>query len=211
MLKVDFKYNDGSNIYLTSDTHFGHKAILEFCKRPFKDVEEMNWKLIQNWNNKVPHDGLVFHLGDFAWGGAPFWRKIREQLNGKIILIKGNHDEKNLTQTITTDLFEYVAPQMKVEIEGRKMYLNHVPFLCYGGTYRDKNGLVFQAHGHVHLSNVKERNTGMDCERCYNMLFPTQYDVGVDFNDFAPISWNELNSKILKQVEKKENLKIWVK
>jgi calcineurin-like phosphoesterase family protein len=43
------------------------------------------------------------------------------------------------------------------------------------------------------------------------MLFPTQYDVGVDFNEFAPISWNELNEKIKQQVENNENLKMWVK
>ena len=211
MSKVDFKYNDGSNIYFASDTHFFHKAINEFCKRPFETVEEMNLKMIENWNNKVPQDGLVFHLGDFAFAGAPLWRKVREQLNGKIILIKGNHDEKGLTQTITQELFEYVAYQMKIEIEGRKVYLNHVPFLCYGGTYRDKNSLVFQLHGHVHLSNVKTRNTGLDCEKCFNNLFPTQYDVGVDFNNFTPISWYEVNDKILKQIENKENLKMWVK
>ena len=51
----------------------------------------MNRKLIENWNNKVPKDGLVFHLGDFAWGGSDVWKNIREQLNGDIILIKGNH------------------------------------------------------------------------------------------------------------------------
>lgn len=51
----------------------------------------MNRALITNWNNKVPPDGLVFHLGDFAWGGYPKWREIREQLNGDIILIEGNH------------------------------------------------------------------------------------------------------------------------
>jgi len=51
----------------------------------------MDRKLIENWNNKVPTDGLVFHLGDFGWGGYQEYKKIREQLNGKIILIKGNH------------------------------------------------------------------------------------------------------------------------
>ena len=66
MGKVDFKYNDGSKIFFTSDTHFDHANIIKFCDRPFKDVEEMNWKLIKNWNDKVPQDGLVFHLGDFA-------------------------------------------------------------------------------------------------------------------------------------------------
>ena len=89
--------------------------------------------------------------------------------------------------------------------------LKHFPLLCYGGTYRDLNGLEFNLFGHVHLSNVKERNTGKDCQRCFDNLFPTQYDVGVDFNNFTPISWHEVNEKILKQIENNTNLKMWVK
>ena len=89
--KIDFKHEDGSNIFFTSDSHHSHKNILEFCKRPFEDVEEMNRKMIENWNNKVPKDGIVYHLGDFCWGGYQLWKSIREQLNGEIILIKGNH------------------------------------------------------------------------------------------------------------------------
>ena len=199
MGKVDFKYNDGSKIFFTSDTHFGHEHILKFCDRPFKDVEEMNYKLIDNWNKKVPHDGLVFHLGDFAWGGGhDTWKKIRDQLNGEIILIKGNHDIKNMTATAEQELFKYATWQMLVEIEGRKVYLNHVPFLCYGGTYRDPKGLVYQLFGHVHSGPGKK---GTDIPRM-QYLFPTQYDVGVDNNNYEPISWNDVNEKIGKQLLK---------
>jgi calcineurin-like phosphoesterase family protein len=179
-------------------THFGHANILEFCNRPFKNVEEMNYKLIENWNKKVPQDGIVFHLGDFAWGGYPFWKNIRSQLNGEIILIKGNHDEKNMTATAANELFKYVAPQMKIRVEGRAVYLNHYPFLCYAGTYRDPKGLVYNAFGHVHSGPVAK---GLDIDRL-SMLFPTQYDVGVDNNNYEPISWTEFNEKISKQLLK---------
>jgi calcineurin-like phosphoesterase family protein len=205
---VDFKFEDGSKVFFTSDTHWGHTNILEFCNRPYKNVEEMNHCLIDNWNKKVPADGLVFHLGDFAWGGYPFWKNIRDQLNGKIILIKGNHDEKNLTTTGAQELFEHVAYQMKIRIEGRAIYLNHNPFLCYGGTYRDPKGLVYQCHGHVHLS--KTNPNGLDVERVLKYEFPTQYDVGVDFNDYTPISWLELNFKIQSQIRENENMRMWM-
>ena len=208
--KIDFKHEDGSNIFFTSDNHWSHKNILEFCKRPFEDVEEMNRKMIENWNNKVPKDGIVYHLGDFCWGGYQLWKSIREQLNGEIILIKGNHCLKNLTPT-AHELFKHVTFQMRIEIEGRRIWLNHFPFLCYSGTYRDFNGLEWSLNGHVHLSDVKERNTGRDCERCFNYMFPTQYDVGVDFNDFTPISWNEVNERIIQQVKNDNNLKMWIK
>lgn len=195
---VDFKFEDGSKIFLTSDTHFGHANILQFCNRPFANVEEMNYKLIENWNKKVPADGLVFHLGDFAWGGYPFWKSIREQLNGKIILIKGNHDEKNMTPTAEQELFEHVAYQMKIIIEGRKIYLNHYPFLAYAGVYRDPKGLVYQLFGHCHSGPGA---TGLDIDRL-KALFPTQFDVGVDNCNYEPISWKEVEEKISKQLLK---------
>lgn len=197
-LKVDFRYKDGSNIYFTSDSHFGHEHILKFCERPFKDVAEMDEKLIENWNNKVPKDGLVFHLGDFAWGGGhEGWKKTIEQLNGDIILIKGNHDLRNMAKT-TESLFKYVTWQMVIEIEGRKIWLNHFPFLCYSGTYRDPNGLVYNLHGHVHSGPCKK---GRDIPRL-DYRFPTQYDVGVDNNNYTPISWHEVNEKIQEQIKK---------
>jgi len=61
---------DSSKIFFTSDTHFSHSNIIKFCDRPFSDVNEMNTALINNWNKVVPEDGIVFHLGDFAWSGS---------------------------------------------------------------------------------------------------------------------------------------------
>ena len=56
--------------WFTSDTHFGHKNIIEYCKRPFSSVEQMNEMLIKKWNNKVKVDDIVFHLGDFSFRGG---------------------------------------------------------------------------------------------------------------------------------------------
>ena len=182
-------------------THFNHENIIKFSDRPFKDVEEMNEKLIENWNNKVPKDGLVFHLGDFAWGGSDVWKNTRNQLNGDIILIKGNHDIKNMSSTAEQTLFKFTTQQMLIEIEGRKIYLNHYPFLCYAGVYRDQKGLIFQAYGHVHSGPNK---TGKDMPRLI-YTFPTQYDVGVDNNNYEPISWYELNEKIQNQLKEHDN------
>ena len=170
----------------------------------------MNEKMIENWNKVVPDDGLVFHLGDFAWGGYQEYKKIRERLNGKIILIKGNHDFRNGCQSEAqyNELFEFSTQQLLIEIEGRKVYLNHVPFLCYGGTYRDSKGLVYQCHGHVHLS--KKNPKGLDIQRVLKYEFPTQYDVGVDFNNYTPISWLDINFKIQTQIKENKNMKIWM-
>ena len=75
--------------------------------------------MIRRWNEKVPKDGVVYHLGDFGWRGFQYWRKIREQLNGNIHLIIGNHDLKNgpKTQANFLSLFESVSQQKRLLIE----------------------------------------------------------------------------------------------
>lgn len=120
---MNYKF-DGSKVFFTSDTHFYHGNIIRFCNRPFEDVEMMNETIISNWNNTVGLDDTVFHLGDFCLGGSAEWTKILDRLNGKIYLILGNHDLKNLRQGYV-DRFEHVTMQMHIEVDKQKIYLNH--------------------------------------------------------------------------------------
>ena len=198
MKEQKFEFS-AKNTFFTSDTHFGHANIIRLCNRPFKDVEEMNEKLVENWNRVVPEDGTVFHLGDFAFGGSALWNKVLDQLNGRIYLILGNHDRGNLRENYIKK-FELVTSQMQIEIEDRSIYLNHYPFLCYGGSYRGENA-VWQLFGHVHSG---PNCTGLDCNRL-NILFPYQYDVGVDNNNYTPISWQQVKDAINQQIEKSKS------
>ena len=181
-----------SEVFFTSDTHFGHSNIIKYCARPFDNTNDMDEALINNWNAKVPKDGIVYHLGDFAWGSINYWEKIREQLNGEIILIYGNHDEKYLNNKLMYKLFKEVTPQKKIWINKIPIYMNHYPFLCFGGSYKGL-GATWQLFGHVHSNPRSEE--GLDHKRLVN-CFPTQYDVGVDNNNFTPISFDELYSYI---------------
>ena len=178
--------------FFTSDTHFGHANIIKYCARPSENTEEMDKVLIENWNAKVPKDGIVYHLGDFAWGSISYWERIREQLNGEIILIFGNHDDHFLDNKRIYKLFKEVTPQKKVWFDKTCVYMNHYPFLCFGGSYKGL-GATWQLFGHVH-SNSRSKE-GLDHKRLVN-CFPTQYDVGVDNNNFTPISFDELHSYI---------------
>lgn len=155
----------------------------------------MDEALINNWNAKVPKDGIVYHLGDFAWGSINYWEKIREQLNGEIILIYGNHDEKYLNNERMYKLFKEVTPQKKIWINKIPIYMNHYPFLCFGGSYKGL-GATWQLFGHVH-SNSRSKE-GLDHKRLVN-CFPTQYDVGVDNNNFTPVSFDEVSKIITNQ------------
>ena len=184
------------NVYFTSDTHFCHENIIHFCNRPFETIEEMNAELIRRWNETVPEDGIVFHLGDFCFGGSATWNHYLDCLNGKIYLILGNHDIKNIKEGFM-DRFELVTQQMIIKVEEQTIILNHNPFLCYGGSYRD----VWQLFGHVHSGPMSK--SGLDIPRLA-MLFPRQYDVGVDNNDFRPISFEQLKSIIEARVAEAE-------
>ena len=77
--------------FLIADPHFGHKNIIRYCNRPFRDVGEMNKKIIRNWNNIVSKNDVVFVLGDYVFG-RELAREITPMLHGRKILIKGNHD-----------------------------------------------------------------------------------------------------------------------
>ena len=72
-------------IYFISDTHFNHKNIIKYCSRPFKDVEEMNKVLIENWNNTVTDFDTIFHLGDVALTNESEMKEIISKLKGKKI------------------------------------------------------------------------------------------------------------------------------
>lgn len=186
----------GDGLFLTSDSHWNHSRILKFCNRPFNTIDEHDKALIDNWNSVVGMDDTVIHLGDFCFGGAPAWRKVREQLNGHIYLIKGNHDDCNMNASIEK-LFEDVLYQARIIVDGQTVYLNHFPFLCYAHSdpklYKDYYINLF---GHVHSYPGA---TGTDISRLIN-LYPTQYDVGVDNNNFTPISWEDVKQKINNQV-----------
>lgn len=191
-IRLERKF-DGSNVWFTSDTHFSHANIMKFCNRPFDTAQQMNEALIKNWNETVPVDGIVFHLGDFCYGGSAEWTNIISRLNGKIYLVLGNHDMRNIRQGYM-DKFEAVMQQMTIRVNDQTIILNHNPFLCYGGSYRD----VWQLFGHVHSGPMS--NTGLDIPRL-KTLFPLQYDVGVDNNDYRPVSFAQVKAKIEAQQE----------
>lgn len=190
MQKMSYRF-DGDKVFFTADTHFYHANIIEFCHRPFRSVDDMNETLIANWNKVVGADDIVFHLGDFCLGDSAKWNRLLDRLNGKIYLILGNHDLRNFRKSYA-ERFESVAMQMHIEVDKQKICLNHYPFLCYDGS----NVGVWQLFGHVHTN---KNNTSNDAARL-KMLFPTQYDVGVDNNDFTPASYAQVKEIIEKQI-----------
>lgn len=125
------------NIFIISDTHFFHKNIIKYCNRPFKTYQEMNEFMIKKWNEKVSKEDMVIHLGDFCLYGKHKVKEIRDQLNGTIILIKGNHDNYNME-----DLgFLIVRGTLQIG----NLILSHRPLLVE----EIPEGFI-NIHGHIH-------------------------------------------------------------
>lgn len=207
--KKVLKFEDGSHVFFISDPHLWHEAIIKFCNRPFNSVEEMNETIIRNWNNKVGKDDVVFCLGDFCFGGSQKWNEVIDRLNGHIHLIIGNHDMKNLRQGYMHK-FASVSFQQTIYVGKQLIYLNHFPFLCYAGSYR-KDNPVWQIFGHLHSQDMYYNIENIDDPEVKEILkkdfariqylMPYQYDVGVDKNNFTPLSFDEVKEKIDQQVK----------
>lgn len=85
--------------FFISDTHFDHYNIINFAKRPFTTTDEMNEALIQNWNRRVGKQDTVYHIGDVGFfRSAQRMQDVMSHLNGRKILILGNHDKFTKTQ-----------------------------------------------------------------------------------------------------------------
>lgn len=102
-------------IYITSDTHFSHKNIIEYCDRPYTNPEEMNKNLISKWNSVVKEDDIVLHLGDVGFGLVEELSPIIQGLNGHKILIRGNHDFKRGVSSWTNIGFEKVYKEKNID------------------------------------------------------------------------------------------------
>ncbi|MBO5004465.1 MAG: metallophosphoesterase [Clostridia bacterium] len=195
MEKVHSFSTKDQNIFFTSDTHFWHTNIIKYAKRPFGHIEEMNNTIIASWNKVVGKNDIVFHLGDFCFCGSDKLKTLLDSLNGKIYLIMGNHDWKTIKDG-QRKRFAGVYQQMSIRVDGQPIYLNHFPFLCFAGSYRGDRS-TWQLFGHVH-SGIRNRE-GLDNDRL-QYLFPTQYDVGVDNNNFKPVSFQEVEKIIENQI-----------
>lgn len=181
-MKVKYNKEEAKHLFFTSDTHFDHKNIIKYCNRPWETVEEMNQALIDNWNSVVGPDDTVFHLGDVTFGGNTNLIEHVSKLNGHIILIKGNHD-KRLQQSICDKLFEYSCQQLRLNIEGYTVILNHYPFLCFAED--------IQLFGHIHSPSESDDVYKFSCCGDHS----SQYDVGVDNNNYKPVSWQQIKSR----------------
>ena len=107
--------------------------------------------LISNWNLTITNEDTVYILGDFCWGKEPEWIRILDKLNGNKVLIRGNHDLKNMSFNLKNK-FADIKDYKEIDDNGRTVIMCHYPILAYKHSF-DPN--TFMLFGHVH-NNTRE-------------------------------------------------------
>lgn len=183
-----------SEIFFTSDTHFGHGKNFLFEPRGFSSVEEMDEAIIENWNNVVKPNDIVYHLGDTMLNDNIHGLECFKRLNGQIFFIYGNHDTDTRKNLLFTELsgkmlggwYAYVIKHGKQSI-----YLSHYPTLTANySSDRHFSQNVINLHAHTHQKT--------------NFLNPTNpfmYHVGVDSHNCTPVHIDEVITDIRQRWE----------
>ena len=139
-----------NRIMYISDLHFYHANILMFDNRPWTDVEKMNEDLVEIWNKKVDDGDTVYILGDIALSGGENVLELVKRLNGRKILIKGNHDR--VSQQLSKEFGNKVYDYLEIKDDGRNVVLSHYPIPCFNKHYYGG----YHLYGHLHVSEEWE-------------------------------------------------------
>ena len=149
------------NIWFTSDTHFGHANIIkkDYCDRPFKNIQEMNERLIANWNEVVRPGDEVYHMGDFSFEKRPDLTAHR--LMGKKHLILGNHDHFKQSKLMHPH-FEWCKEYFNLKVGKQRFILFHYPIRNWHHCYKGTIHLFGHSHGGTE-DYGKSTDIGVDC------------------------------------------------
>jgi calcineurin-like phosphoesterase family protein len=194
--------NKGQRLFFTSDTHYNHanicsattKWIDPVTNREFKSLEHMNATLVGNINEMVGHNDILFHLGDWSFGGFEMIEEFRNRIVCQNVhIITGNHDHhiennKGGCQSLFASVSKYQNLIVKTNVgtlasKEYRFALMHFPIASW-------DNLAMKAihlHGHVHFGPDKRIGAGK------------MMDVGVDGNNLYPIDLSEVVSLMKDQ------------
>lgn len=161
-------------IWFASDYHFGHRGIIDYTKRPFKSLEEMDLILIQNWNDCVSLLDEVYFLGDFSFYRPPKTTEILCQLNGRKYLIKGNHDHKKDLKKVVG--WEWIKEYHELKYNKQLFILMHYPIRVW--KLAQEGAIHLHGHSHGNLEPIGKA-----------------IDVGADSWHYKPVSIDTIVEK----------------
>lgn len=202
-----------TRLFFCSDSHYGHSNICrgtstwvdaDEATRNFSTLEKMNTQIVNNINSSIKEDDILFHLGDWSFGGRDRILEFRKRLICKnIFIVPGNHDHhiksnkvlegENGENVNAKDLFTEVLPEIvhldlrinysRVKVEKYNFILSHFPI----ASWTDMNKGFFHLHGHLHLPSDKKITGGK------------AMDIGLDGNNLYPYPLSKVLSIMKKQ------------
>lgn len=184
--------SNSKNIFFTSDTHFFHSNVIKYCNRPFRNIDHMHDEFVKNWNSVVKRDDVVFHLGDVSLGiQRNELQELIYKLNGTIYLVPGNHDYFDTWDQNIFDNKKVIVLDRLIDIKIRVKDENLCFTLCHYAmkVWNKSHHNSIHLYGHSHNSMPDDRNS-------------RSMDVGVDANNFTPISLHDVLEKMSKKVYK---------
>ena len=189
---MNFRDDTGSERqrFFTSDLHLSHANVIKYCNRPFRNADEMNEKIIENWNSVVTPQDIVYIVGDVIFEkdeNKRIW--LLNRLKGEKHLIKGNHDRiitgrtaKCFNHIENSGLREIKVPDLDGWGGNQVIVMCHYPLLTWNkGHYGS-----YMLHGHCHGTLKEDPNS-------------RRFDVGVDCWDFTPVSYQQIKDKMTKK------------
>lgn len=175
-------------IFIISDTHFGDDgSIVKYEGRPFRNGDEMREALIANWNQTVDVQDTVYHLGDFACGlTKEEITAIADRLNGRKILIMGNHDRDFTVREWLSMGFDEVYP---LPVIFREFYLmSHEPL------YVNEASPYANIFGHVHNNPA------------YRSCSSRSFCACVERTGYRPVDFEVIREAIWREDQKRKRL-----
>ena len=109
-----------ARVFFTSDLHFGHTNLC-LGLRQMSPVES-DKLIIDNWNKVVTKRDVVYVLGDITMENQNIIPQYIKQLNGRIIIVGGNHDNRQCC-----DVYRKLGITVMGTLEYKGFICTHIP------------------------------------------------------------------------------------
>lgn len=177
-----------ARVFFTSDLHFGHKNLCQGLRG--MTAEESDKLIIDNWNKVVTKRDLVYVLGDITMENQNDIPKYISQLNGRIVLIGGNHDTKQCC-----DVYRKLGITVMGCLKYKGFICTHIPVHPYELEQEDRQLLRGNIHGHVHRSGEID-GISYTPKTDYGPLY---YNVNIELHNYTPIAFDDLVADFQKK------------
>jgi len=186
-------------IFFTGDEHYGHTSraggIIKYCDRPFDNIVDHDEAIISNLNEVVDPRDTVIHNGDFSWRSVNRTIEIIKRLNGIhifVVALRGGHDKviRKISRRYP-DLSECIPYIYELTLYN-KYHITICHYKMEVWPRSHYNSWHCFAHSHCKLrSTGKSHDIGVDC----NNFYPLSFDQLKDIMDAKPDNFNYIKNR----------------